>query len=43
MIACARKDVSRLEGAPLRELGVVGGDRLLEVPLPELEQAWRGH
>ena len=43
VIACARRDVSRLEGTPLRELGVVGGDRLLEVPLPELEQAWRGH
>ena len=32
------QDVSALRN-PARELGVVGGDRLLEVPLPELEQA----
>ena len=43
MIACAPQDVARLGGVPLRELGVVGGDRLLGVPLPELEQAWRAH
>jgi phosphoribosylformylglycinamidine synthase subunit PurL len=42
VIACAREDVARLEGVPLRELGVVGGDRLLEIPLRELERAWRG-
>jgi hypothetical protein len=34
--------VSRLEGVPLRELGVVGGDHLLDVPMTELERAWRG-
>jgi phosphoribosylformylglycinamidine synthase len=42
VIACAREDVAHLEGVPLRELGVVGGDRLLEIPLAELERAWRG-
>jgi phosphoribosylformylglycinamidine (FGAM) synthase-like enzyme len=42
VIACAREDVARLEGVPLRELGVVGGEHLLEVPLAELERAWRG-
>ena len=42
MIACARGDVSRLEGVPLRELGVVGGETLLDVPLDELAKAWRG-
>jgi phosphoribosylformylglycinamidine synthase len=42
VIACARQDVARLEGVPLREVGVVGGDRLLEIPLTDLDQAWRG-
>ncbi len=41
VIACAREEVPRLDGVPLRELGVVGGDRLLEIPLQELGQAWR--
>ena len=44
VIACAREDVSRLEGAPLRELGVVGGDRLLERRrCRSSTQAWSGH
>jgi phosphoribosylformylglycinamidine synthase II len=42
VVACAREDVARLEGVPLRELGVVGGERLLEIPLVELERAWKG-
>jgi hypothetical protein len=42
VIACAREDVAHLEGVPLRELGVVGGDRLLEIPLGDLAKAWRG-
>ncbi len=42
VIACAPAEVERLEGIPLRELGVVRGDQLLEIPLGELERAWRG-
>jgi phosphoribosylformylglycinamidine synthase len=42
VIACARGDVSRLEGVPLRELGVVGGETLFDVPLAELGKAYRG-
>jgi phosphoribosylformylglycinamidine synthase subunit PurL len=40
VIACAPGDVERLEGVPLRELGVVGGDRLLGLQLCELREAW---
>ncbi len=40
VIACAREDVERLAGVPLRELGVVGGDRLLGVRVRELRAAW---
>jgi phosphoribosylformylglycinamidine synthase len=42
VIACARDDVSRLEGVPLREVGVVGGETLFGVPLDDLGKAWRG-
>jgi phosphoribosylformylglycinamidine synthase len=41
VVACRPDVVSRLEGVvPLRKLGVVRGDRLLGVPLDELEEAW---
>jgi phosphoribosylformylglycinamidine synthase subunit PurL len=41
VIACAPADVDRLpRSVPLRELGVVGGDRLGGVPLVELGKAW---
>ena len=42
MIACAPGDVSRLEGVPLREVGIVGGETLFDVPLAELGKAYRG-
>jgi phosphoribosylformylglycinamidine synthase len=42
VIACARGDVSRLEGVPLRDVGVVGGETLFDVPLAELGKAYRG-
>jgi phosphoribosylformylglycinamidine synthase subunit PurL len=42
VVACTREDVPRLGGVPLRELGVVGGDRILGVPLAELGKAWHG-
>ncbi len=41
VIACAPEDVPRLGGVPLREVGVVGGDRLLGLRLRELRSAWR--
>jgi phosphoribosylformylglycinamidine synthase len=41
VIACAPSDVPRLEDVPLRELGVVGGESLFDVPLAELGKAWR--
>jgi phosphoribosylformylglycinamidine synthase subunit PurL len=40
VIACAPEDVARLGGVPLRELGVVGGDRLLGSRLRDLYEAW---
>ena len=40
VIACAPENVSELAGVPLQRLGVVGGDRLLDVPLAELRAAW---
>ena len=42
VLACARGHVERLDGVALRELGVVGGDALLGVPLAELRRAWEG-
>jgi phosphoribosylformylglycinamidine synthase len=42
VVTCRRADVARLEGAPLREIGVVGGDRLLGVTLAELRAAHEG-
>jgi phosphoribosylformylglycinamidine synthase II len=40
VVTCARGDVARLAGAPLREIGVVGGTSLLGVPLEELAAAY---
>jgi phosphoribosylformylglycinamidine synthase subunit PurL len=40
VIACAPKNVRWLDGVPLHELGVVGGDRLLGAGLGELREAW---
>jgi phosphoribosylformylglycinamidine synthase subunit PurL len=40
VIACAPTDIDRLGGVALREVGVVGGDRLLGVKLSELGKAW---
>jgi len=42
VLACAPRDVGRLEGGPVRRLGTVGGDRLLGVPLGDLRKAWSG-
>jgi len=41
VIACRPEDRPKLDGVPLRELGTVGGDHVLNVPLAELGQAWR--
>jgi phosphoribosylformylglycinamidine synthase len=40
VIACAPENVARLGGIPLRDLGVVGGDRLLGSRLRDLHEAW---
>ena len=40
VITCRAEDVSRLEGVPLRRVGVVGGDRLLGVRLDALREAY---
>jgi phosphoribosylformylglycinamidine synthase subunit PurL len=40
VIACARGDADKLEGVPLRQIGVVGGDKLGEVPITRLAEAW---
>ena len=41
LLACAPDVVAQIGGVPLRRLGVVVGDRLLGVPLAELEEAYR--
>ena len=40
VVACSPEDAGRLDGVPIRRLGVVGGDRLGGVPLAELRRAW---
>ncbi|MGI9111241.1 MAG: AIR synthase related protein, partial [Gaiellaceae bacterium] len=40
VLACAPEQVDRLGGVPLRELGVVGGDKLLGIPVAALTEAW---
>ncbi|MBA3788490.1 MAG: phosphoribosylformylglycinamidine synthase II, partial [Actinobacteria bacterium] len=39
VVACAPETVDRLDGFPLRWLGVVGGERLLGIPVAELAEA----
>jgi len=43
VLACAPNRVDRLNGVPLRRLGVVGGNRLLGIPVVELRAAWESH
>jgi phosphoribosylformylglycinamidine synthase len=40
VVACAPEALARLGGVPLRRVGLVCGDRLLEVPLERLGPAW---
>jgi phosphoribosylformylglycinamidine synthase II len=42
VVSLPDEDVSVLEGMPHRRLGVVGGDKLLGIPLAELAEAQRG-
>jgi phosphoribosylformylglycinamidine synthase subunit PurL len=39
IVACAPEVVNRLGGVPLRQLGVVGGDRLFGIEVGELAEA----
>jgi phosphoribosylformylglycinamidine synthase subunit PurL len=40
VVACTPQFADKLRGVPLRRLGVVGGDAICGVPLPELAEAW---
>ena len=40
VVACAPEHVSKLGGVPLRQLGIVGGDAILGVPLEQLGEAY---
>jgi phosphoribosylformylglycinamidine synthase len=40
VITCRPGDLARLDGVPLRRIGVVGGSRLLGVPLDDLRAAY---
>jgi phosphoribosylformylglycinamidine synthase subunit PurL len=42
VVTCRPEDVDRLAGVPLREVGVVGGSRLLGCRLEELVDAYEG-
>jgi phosphoribosylformylglycinamidine synthase subunit PurL len=42
VVACPAERAEALEGAQLRRVGVVGGDRLLGIPLGELAAAYEG-
>jgi phosphoribosylformylglycinamidine synthase II len=42
VVSLSDEDVSVLEGMPHRRLGVVGGDKLLGIPLAALADAFRG-
>jgi phosphoribosylformylglycinamidine synthase len=42
VVACAPERAEALEGVALRRIGVVGGERLLGVPLAELRAAYEG-
>jgi phosphoribosylformylglycinamidine synthase II len=42
VVTCRPEGATRLTGVPLRRIGVVGGDRLLGVPLNDLRSAYEG-
>ena len=42
VVTCRPEDVPRLVGVPLRDLGRVGGDSILGVPLDRLREAYEG-
>ena len=42
IVSLSADDASLLESIPHRRLGIVGGDKLLGIPLPDLEAAYRG-
>ncbi|MGH2637056.1 MAG: AIR synthase-related protein, partial [Actinomycetota bacterium] len=42
VVACAPERAESLEGVALRRLGVVGGDRLLGIPLADLQATYEG-
>ena len=42
VVTCRPEDVPRLGGVPLRDLGRVGGDSVLGVPLDRLREAYEG-
>jgi phosphoribosylformylglycinamidine synthase II len=42
IVSLSADDASILENVPHRRLGLVGGDKLLGIPVAELASAWRG-
>jgi len=40
LIACSPNDAALLSGVPLRQIGVVGGAKLGEIPVAALREAW---
>ena len=40
VIACSPEDAALLAGVPLRQIGVVGGAKLGEIPVAALREAW---
>ena len=40
VVTCRPEDAERLQGIALEEIGVVGGDTLLGVPVEDLREAW---
>jgi phosphoribosylformylglycinamidine (FGAM) synthase-like enzyme len=42
VVSLSADDASILENVPHRRLGLVGGDKLLGIPVAELASAWRG-
>jgi phosphoribosylformylglycinamidine synthase subunit PurL len=42
IVSLSADDASLLESVPHRRLGIVGGDKLLGIPLPDLEAAYGG-
>ena len=41
VVTCPPEDADRLQGVPLRRIGTVGGDRVLDIPLADLAGAWK--